>query len=499
MKGSAICIYDVKSLENAFNGPFKHQKSQNSVWEPYDEEIEMPKCGSGGKSKFIDSQKFQLKHLSVQPIYDKPIIVLQNKRLVKIAVDNVLTKHENDVDILFAATEYNTIMKYTILNSEIKSKVSPNVCLLEEIEIFDRTRKDMLNSINNLVLLETTKFTNRLNRNLIVATKFNLLKIQVSNCESQTNFHGCLSALDPYCIWDSKVQKCLFIFNTNETTSNQENSIYQNIKLNGRFHQHLINICPSTSLPVDGGFSEWSTWSTCLTKSGDKCKCRMRMCNNPEPRNGGKSCDENSLIEILNCEINGGWTEWSSWSACKLSSPANCEHNTQLNTPPAIRTRTRSCSNPEPKNGGRLCVGLDKEEEICSQEMINPCISSNSNQWSNWGAWEECSKTCGEGFQMRRRVCNGKNCVGCNQEWKLCNSNPCPEKSENILTDWDLVETNKESNQKLEKRFRISCKYDNDLETNNLDGMDINATAEYRVCEHESDCRSLSKFIFIKN
>jgi hypothetical protein len=34
----------------------------------------------------------------------------------------------------------------------------------------------------------------------------------------------------------------------------------------------------------------------------------MRVCNSPEPRNGGKNCDENLSIEILNCQIDGGWT-----------------------------------------------------------------------------------------------------------------------------------------------------------------------------------------------
>ena len=40
MKGSAVCVYDVNSLEKAFNGPFKHQKSKDSIWEPYNQPIE---------------------------------------------------------------------------------------------------------------------------------------------------------------------------------------------------------------------------------------------------------------------------------------------------------------------------------------------------------------------------------------------------------------------------------------------------------------------------
>lgn len=222
----------------------------------------------------------------------------------------------------------------------------------------------------------------------------------------------------------------------------------------------------------------------------------MRLCNSPEPRNGGKNCDENSSIEILDCEVNGGWTEWSAWSACKGGAATNCDlQPNAIATAPAVRTRFRTCTNPEPKFNGRLCVGQDQEEEVCTSEMINPCANNNNHQWMTWGAWEECSKTCGEGFQMRRRLCNGKNCIGCNQEWRTCNSDPCKERIENIITDWDTIDTNKESRQKLEKRNKFTCKYDSYLELNNQDGMELNNTIEYRICEDEKFCRSLGIFI----
>lgn len=40
-------------------------------------------------------------------------------------------------------------------------------------------------------------------------------------------------------------------------------------------------------LVIDGGFSDWSDWSTC----SDKCKQeRSRDCTNPKPKNGGNHC-----------------------------------------------------------------------------------------------------------------------------------------------------------------------------------------------------------------
>ena len=40
VKGSAVCVYDVNSLEAAFNGPFKHQKAQDSIWEPLNKPVD---------------------------------------------------------------------------------------------------------------------------------------------------------------------------------------------------------------------------------------------------------------------------------------------------------------------------------------------------------------------------------------------------------------------------------------------------------------------------
>ena len=221
IKGSAVCVYDVESLENAFKGPFKHQKSKDSIWEPYNEPIQSNKCGgvnnkdSKENTKYVDSSKFQLKDLSVQPLYNRPMLVLQNKRLTKLTVDNVLTKNEEIIRVLFLSTEDNTILKYMLLNfldfddsfNKIKPtniQITPTLCLLEEMEIFESNSKmNLPNLINNLVFVkqQRSKESPRLvrpTRNLLIATKYNLIKMPVANCESHTNYFSCLSLMDPY-------------------------------------------------------------------------------------------------------------------------------------------------------------------------------------------------------------------------------------------------------------------------------------------------------------
>ena len=60
-------------------------------------------------------------------------------------------------------------------------------------------------------------------------------------------------------------------------------------------------------------------------------------------------------------------------------------------------------------------------------------------EWTQWGKWSECSKTCGGGEQKRKRVCEVPKlrfsfdrkhsiCPGDDMEKRKCNKNPCPGK-----------------------------------------------------------------------
>lgn len=64
------------------------------------------------------------------------------------------------------------------------------------------------------------------------------------------------------------------------------------------------------------------------------------------------------LGRISGHTVNGGWSSWSSWSQCSR----DCSRG--------IRSRKRTCSNPEPKYGGQTCLGPAQEYQECN---ITPC------------------------------------------------------------------------------------------------------------------------------
>ena len=81
---------------------------------------------------------------------------------------------------------------------------------------------------------------------------------------------------------------------------------------------------------------------------------------------------------------------------------------------------------------------------------------------------------------MRRRVCSSKICLGCNQEWKTCNTQACLIHSKEIESDW--VELDKVKGQNMEQRSRFECRFDPNSEGVGMDGMGVNVTNEYRIC-----------------
>lgn len=62
--------------------------------------------------------------------------------------------------------------------------------------------------------------------------------------------------------------------------------------------------------------------------------------------------------------VDGGYTEWSDWEGCS----AFCGGG--------VRTRSRTCTNPSPKDHGKNCDGLGsaEEKEACNEDKCRKLL-----------------------------------------------------------------------------------------------------------------------------
>lgn len=160
-------------------------------------------------------------------------------------------------------------------------------------------------------------------------------------------------------------------------------------------------------------------------------------------------------IAVTNCTVHGGWTSWSAWSECS----ATCGI--------AVKTRTRTCTNPAPAHGGRVCVGQDRSEALCTGNPPCPVLKAppQDGSWGPWSAWDACSAKCGGGFRKRVRRCDnpppmsgGLDCLGCNIEYEMCNTEQCSEQMRHTSwSTWYIFNTTSK-NEYVKRRFKYTCR-----------------------------------------
>ncbi|XP_060555888.1 coadhesin-like [Ruditapes philippinarum] len=206
---------------------------------------------------------------------------------------------------------------------------------------------------------------------------------------------------------------------------------------------HCRKFCKLCDL-VDGNWADWSSWSSCDVTCGHGKHSRIRTCTNPAPAYKGLECngtdtDFKPCTRPL-CPVHGGWAEWSSWEPC----PVTCDIG--------IQKRHRKCTNPSPLRHGNHCFGESMDVKLCKQK---PCNELNGG-WSAWSTWSTCSVSCGDGFKTRSRSCtnpepgiNGKHCVGDNMQVVTCNKEDCQLDSSVIFNAYSGAQYSPRSGQTM--------------------------------------------------
>uniref|UniRef100_A0A3P9DIL1 Complement factor properdin n=1 Tax=Maylandia zebra TaxID=106582 RepID=A0A3P9DIL1_9CICH len=65
-----------------------------------------------------------------------------------------------------------------------------------------------------------------------------------------------------------------------------------------------------------------------------------------------------------------------------------------------VKFRRRLCDNPSPQSGGRGCLGDAEQQRDCNTHLCTV------GPWLPWSQWSECSVSCGGGQQYRSRLCS---------------------------------------------------------------------------------------------
>lgn len=464
--GSAVCAFNLTSINEVFTGPFKHQESQTSTWEQKSSHSnihnECQLARTGHMQQLKESAKYQLMDQAVPATTIHPLHHASSERFSHIALDVISTKLHEKVTMIYVATEAGAIKKISLLPRTRASCV---------VEVWrpDRLAKESI----KILAMQYLKNTD----SLYIGTENSVLRLPSHNCQRHVSKSSCLNAMDPYCGWNELLEACTSAPNGDSLTRHW----FQN-----------ATECPVISAPVDGSWSSWSPWTKCAQNNGqssadeqnsntDYCQCRTRTCDNPAPKNGGTGCT-GLTIEVNNCTVHGGWTEWSAYSPCSQTCGI------------AVKTRKRTCSNPKPAFGGRVCVGPDRSDIYCT---LSPCPAPEAPQidgnWGPWGGWGECSAPCGSGFRIRRRKCDdpepmgGMECVGCNIDYEVCNSQPCAEvKKLGQWTPWLMESNTSKTDEYTERRFRYMCK------ASVMDATSLKivlSKEEKRTCQPNGSCQ----------
>ncbi|XP_024887509.1 semaphorin-5A [Temnothorax curvispinosus] len=487
--GSAICAFNMSAVAASFNGPFKYQENAGAAWERRPvAHHNRQRCGppsSTAPHQIMDNQRYQLMDEAVQSTMLEPLHTATLERFTHVAVDVTPTKLHRSVTVLYVATATGLIKKISVLPR------TQETCI---VEIWG----PLLSSPLTLQFLKDTQ-------SLYVGMEIGLLRIPAVQCYRHRSRQACLNAQEPYCGWNEHLMKCA-------------QAPKQNYLAN-HWHQEVTK-CPVLTDPVDGGWSAWSPWSPCQHGTGeqssghghahshshsehekvDTCQCQTRECNNPPPQHGGESCT-GTRVRVTNCTIHGGWTAWSAWSACSQT----CGF--------AMKTRRRSCTNPAPAFGGRVCVGHDHDDIMCID--LPPCPAPakatpppQNGQWSTWGPWLACSRPCNGGIRIRKRTCDspsskkgGVECPGCDFQTEECNTHECPEtRRYSGWTPWLAVNASIQNGNTvyLEKRFRFSCR----AQTDDPSSVRVQlAKEEERTCRNDGGnggCQRAGKDAYVE-
>uniref|UniRef100_A0A3Q3WMH8 Complement factor properdin n=1 Tax=Mola mola TaxID=94237 RepID=A0A3Q3WMH8_MOLML len=152
--------------------------------------------------------------------------------------------------------------------------------------------------------------------------------------------------------------------------------------------------------PVNGDWGSWSPFSSCPVTCGVGLQVSTRKCDSPAPNHGGQPCQgatrqTNVCKTKVHCPVDGMWSEWSSWTPCKFPFGGRVIHCKHLG---GSQTRERQCIHRA--HNGSICSGDSlTQRRVCYD--VNLCYLKGT--WEGWEPWSLCNPSCGETSSRSRR------------------------------------------------------------------------------------------------
>ena len=216
--------------------------------------------------------------------------------------------------------------------------------------------------------------------------------------------------------------------------------------------------CNTQCCPVNCRWGSWGSWSSCSVTCGSGISSRKRT-HAVSRHCGGLYCS-GSAVEIKSCSVvtccpvHCQWGNWGAYGSCS----ATCGGGE--------KTRNRNIG-VQARCGGDSCSGANSETIACNSQ----CCPINC-QWSLWGLYGPCSKTCGIGIKTRKRhiaiasFCNGATCIGGDTDIAQCQINQiCLSGRQRIEPDLDEPTENSDDVSSAELLIRLYheiTEHDND-------------------------------------
>ena len=140
--------------------------------------------------------------------------------------------------------------------------------------------------------------------------------------------------------------------------------------------------CNTQACPVNGGWSDWSAWSSCSASCGGGTQTRTRTCTNPSPSGGGATCSgpatETQSCNTQACQYNTNGPFASCGASCPSKSPAQvCDEVGWYR----YDQDSGSLSLAEPCASTQQCTCLTNTWQSGSTCNYNSFMSGGNNWW----------------------------------------------------------------------------------------------------------------------